>query len=173
VARRGETDAEFTEYVGARRKALLTTAYFCCGSWSHAEDVLQIALAKLYVAWPRVRRNHSEEAYVRRIIVNTAIDESRRPWRRERPVDALPDEACDAADRAERGDLMTALAALPPRQRQVVVLRHWLGLSVEETAADLGIGAGTVKSQTARGLAAVRARLGASYLSTAHEGKTS
>jgi RNA polymerase sigma-70 factor (sigma-E family) len=162
VARYRDRDAEFTEYVNARRKTLLTAAYFCCGSWNHAEDVLQTALAKLYVAWPRVKRSRSEEAYVRRIIVNAAIDESRRPWRRERSMDAVPDRGFEPPDGAERSELMAALAALPPGQRRAVVLRHWLGLSVDEAAADLGISAGTVKSQTAHGLAALRARLGAS-----------
>lgn len=173
MARRRERDADFIEYVNARRKTLLTAAYFCCGSWNHAEDILQTALAKLYVAWPRVRRSHSEEAYVRRIIVNTAIDESRRPWRRERSVDELPDAGYAPPDRSEWSDLVAALATLPTRQRQVVVLRHWLGLSVEETASDLGIAAGTVKSQTAHGLAQLRAALGASYESATPEGNAS
>jgi RNA polymerase sigma-70 factor (sigma-E family) len=172
VARRRERDAEFIDYVAARRKALLVTAYFCCGSWNHAEDVLQTALAKLYVAWPRVRRSRSEEAYVRRIIVNATIDESRRPWRREQPVDVVPDQGQEPLDRVVRSDLMAALATLPPRQRQVIVLRHWLGLSVEETADDLGISTGTVKSQTAHGLAALRARLGTSYTPVTTEGTT-
>lgn len=172
MARRRERDAEFTDYVAARRKALLVTAYFCCGSWNHAEDVLQTALAKLYVAWPRVRRSRSEEAYVRRIIVNATIDESRRPWRRERSVDVVPDQGYEPPDRVVRSDLVAALATLPTRQRQVIVLRHWLGLSVEETADDLGISTGTVKSQTAHGLAALRARLGASYASVTTEGTT-
>jgi RNA polymerase sigma-70 factor (sigma-E family) len=160
VARRRDRDAEFTEYVSARRKTLLTAAYFCCGSWNHAEDILQTALAKLYVAWPRVHRSRSEEAYARRIILNTAIDESRRAWRRERPVDSMPDPGYEPPDHAEWSDLMSALAQLPPRQRQVVVLRHWLGLSVAETATDLGISAGTVKSQTAHGLEHLRQALG-------------
>lgn len=172
MARRRDHEAEFTDYIAARRKALLSAAYFCCGSWNHAEDILQTALAKLYVAWPRVRRNHSEEAYVRRIIVNAAIDESRRPWRRERPVDAMPERGYEPPDRAERSELMAALATLPPGQRQVVVLRHWLGLSVSETAADLGISIGTVKSQTAHGLAQLRAALGTPYASASTEGKT-
>ena len=172
MARRHQRDEGFTEYVAGRRNALLVTAYFCCGSWTHAADVLQTALAKLYVAWPRVRRNHSEEAYVRRIIVNATIDESRRPWRRERSVDVLPDPGYEPPDHAARSDLMTALAALPPGQRQVIVLRHWLGLSVEETADDLGISTGTVKSQTAHGLAALRERLRASYTSVTSEGTT-
>lgn len=162
MARRSESDAEFTKYVAARRKALLTAAYFCCGSWSHAEDVLQIALAKLYVAWPRVRPRGNEEAYVRRIIVNAAIDEGRRPWRRERPVGAIPERGYEPPDRAESSELMTAIAALPPGQRQVVVLRHWLGMSVEETATDLGVSPGTVKSQTAQALKHLRRELGMS-----------
>jgi RNA polymerase sigma-70 factor (sigma-E family) len=154
--RRSDRDAEFTEYVRARRETLLATAYFCCGSWTHAEDVLQTALAKLYVAWPRVRRSRGEDAYVRRIIVNAAIDETRRPWRREHPVDAVPDLAYEQHDLGEHSELMAALEVLPPRQRQVVVLRYWLGSSVEETAADLGISTGTVKSQSARGLEQLR-----------------
>jgi RNA polymerase sigma-70 factor (sigma-E family) len=173
VARRRERDAEFTEYVNARRKTLLVAAYFCCGSWNHAEDILQTALAKLYVAWPRVRRSHSEEAYVRRILVNTAIDESRRPWRRERAIDELPDAPSEPPDFAWRSDLMRAMADLPPGQRKVVVLRHWLGMSVEETAGELGISSGTVKSQTAHGLAALRDRLGAPYESVTTEGMES
>lgn len=160
MARRTECDAEFTQYVAARRKTLLTAAYFCCGSWNHAEDVLQTALAKLYVAWPRVRRRGTEEAYVRRIIVNAAIDEGRRPWRREHPVDAIPERGYEPLDRAESSELMTAIAALPPRQRQVLVLRHWLGMSVDETANDLGISPGTVKSQTAQALKHLRSALG-------------
>jgi RNA polymerase sigma-70 factor (sigma-E family) len=160
VARRRDHDAEFTEYVSARRQTFLVAAYFCCGSWNHAEDVLQTALAKLYVAWPRVTRRGSQEAYVRQIIVNAAIDQSRRPWRREQAVDVVPDQGYEPPDRTERSELIAALATRPPRQRQVVVLRHWLGLSVEETATDLGISAGTVKSQTAHGLEHLRRTLG-------------
>ena len=171
MVRRRERDVEFTEYVGARRKALLMTAYFCCGSWSHAEDVLQTALARLYVAWPRARRSRSQEAYVRRMIVNAAIDESRRPWRREHPVDSVPDRGHDPPDRSEHSELMAALAELAPGQRQIVVLRHWLGLSVEETATDLDISIGTVKSQSAHGLANLRRRLGESCDSAIHEGR--
>lgn len=170
MAGRREYDAEFTEYVAARRKALLVTAYFCCGSWSYAEDVLQTALARLYVAWPRARRSRSQEAYVRRIIVNAAIDEGRRPWRREHPVDAVPDGGYDPSDRSDQSELMAALAELAPGQRRIIVLRHWLGLSVEETAADCGISIGTVKSQSAHGLAKLRRRLGESRDGAIHEG---
>lgn len=128
-----------------------------CGDWSRAEDVLQTALVKAYVAWHRIHRDGREEAYVRQIIVRTSIDEHRRPWRRERS--GL--EGHDVAARAglpveERSALFDALQALPEMQRKVVVLRHWLGLSVEETARELAISPGTVKSHTSRGVERLR-----------------
>jgi RNA polymerase sigma factor (sigma-70 family) len=86
-----------------------------------------------------------------------AVDESRRPWRRERPMEQLPDAPTEIAE--DRSELFEALQRLPAMQRSTVVLRHWMGLSVEETAATLGISSGTVKSHTARGMAALRATL--------------
>lgn len=153
-------DAEFTAYVAARRAHLRRTAFLLCGDWHRAEDLVQVALAKLYVAWPRVRRDSSPEAYVRTILVRTHVDETRRPWRRERCSDQLPeDQARTGLPLEERDALRTALASLPPRQRAVVVLRHWVGLSVEETAAELGCSTGTVKSQTARAVSRLREAL--------------
>lgn len=151
-----DRDAAFTEFVAARRDHLRRTAYAVCGDWHRADDLVQTALVKLYVAWPRVR-DGGEEAYTRTIIVRAAVDESRRPWRRERPVDRLPDRPAETAD--DRGELFEALQRLPAMQRSAVVLRHWLGLSVEETAETLGISAGTVKSHTSRGIAALRVAL--------------
>lgn len=151
-------DAAYTAFVAARQASLRRLAYAICGDWDRAEDVLQTALVKLYVAWPRLRRDGREEAYVRQIIVRTNLDDVRRPWRRrERP--GL--EGYDAAARRQlstedRSELWAALQALPVMQRKVVVLRHWLGLSVEETATDLGISTGTVKSHAHRGLASLQ-----------------
>jgi RNA polymerase sigma-70 factor (sigma-E family) len=153
-------DAEFTEYVAARRAQLRRTAYLLCGDWHQAEDLVQTALAKLYVAWPRVRRDGSPEAYARKILVRTHLDETRRPWRRERASSQLPEVAAPAGMPAEERDaLLGALASLPAGQRGAVVLRHWVGLSVEETAADLGCSTGTVKSQTARAVSRLREAL--------------
>jgi RNA polymerase sigma-70 factor (sigma-E family) len=122
-----------------------------CGDWHRAEDVLQTALVKAYVAWPRVHRDGREEAYVRRIIVRTNIDEHRRPWRRERSgLEGHDRPAAEPTGLEERSELFDALQQLPISQRRVVVLRHWLGLSVEETAAELGISTGTVKSHSSR-----------------------
>ena len=82
-------DAEFSEYVAARRAQLRRTAYLLCGDSHRAEDLVQTVLMKLYVAWPRVRRGEGDsggnvDAYARRMLVNAHIDETRRPWRRER-----------------------------------------------------------------------------------------
>jgi RNA polymerase sigma-70 factor (sigma-E family) len=156
----GERDAEFTAYVAARRAHLRRTAFLLCGDWHGAEDLVQITLAKLYAAWPRLRDGSSPEAYARTTLVRVHIDETRRPWRREATVSVMPERPAGGAVSVEDHDgLLTALASLPPGQRRVVVLRHWLGLSVEETAHDLGCSIGTVKSQTARAVARLREAL--------------
>ncbi|MGL5827086.1 MAG: SigE family RNA polymerase sigma factor [Nocardioides sp.] len=146
--------AGFADFAAARRTHLRRIAFGVCNDWDQAEDLVQTALAKLYVAWPRVRRAGNEEAYARQIIVRTAIDESRRPWRRESPgLDGFDHPSAAGLDPGDRQDLFAALARLPEMQRKVVVLRHWAGLSVLETAEDLGLAEGTVKSHTARALA--------------------
>ena len=151
--RRSQRDAEFEAYVAAARPRLRRLAYSLCGDWHAADDVVQTALAKLYVVWPRVARASDQDAYVRRAVARTTIDESRRPWRRERSGLDGHDHAVDEVP--DRGDLIAALQRLPEMQRKTVVLRHWLGLSVAETASDLGIAEGTVKSHTSRALAAL------------------
>ena len=158
----GDRNTEFNEFVAAREARLLRIAYALCGDWHQAQDLLQIALVKLYVAWPRIRREGTEEAYLRRILVRTNIDEFRRPSRRERPTDELPERPGPQAMPAEdRSALFDALQALPEQQRKVVVLRHWLGLSVRETADELKVSEGTVKSHSSRGLAALERALAA------------
>jgi RNA polymerase sigma-70 factor (sigma-E family) len=143
--------------VAGRQARLRRVAYAVCGDWDRAEDLLQTALTKLYIAWPRVRRDGREDAYVRQIIVRANLDEVRRPWwRRERPGLEGIDPPAPVQDLDTCGDLVAALQSLPPMQRSVVVLRHWLGLSVAETAADLRISEGTVKSHSSRGLERLR-----------------
>ena len=152
-------DDEFTAYVAGRRAHLVRAAYLLCGDAHRAEDLVQATLAKLYVAWPRVRRADVVDAYVRRMLVNSHLDESRRPWRRERPTDRHPERAATGPDVESDDDLWSALRALPAGQRRVVVLRHYWGLSVEETATDLGVSTGTIKSQTSVALSALRRAL--------------
>jgi RNA polymerase sigma-70 factor (sigma-E family) len=164
---RSERDAEFTAFVAARRPQLRRTAYLLCGDWHAAEDLVQIALAKVYAAWPRLRTDVTPDAYARRTLLRTHIDETRRPWRREFTSTAIPDlPAAPGLPMEEREALLAALGSLAPGQRRVVVLRHWLGLSVEETAADLGCSTGTVKSQTVRAVTRLRAALDSSSLTT-------
>ena len=158
--RQAEREAAYVEFVTTRRPHLRRIAYVICGDWTQADDLLQQALVKLYVAWPRVHRDGREEAYLRRILLNANIDESRRPWRRERSTDRLPDHPARATlPVEERSALIDALHQLPDIQRKCVLSRHWLGLSVAETSAELRVPAGTVKSYTARGLATLEAIL--------------
>ena len=151
----------YVEFVTARQTHLRRIAYAICGDWGRADDLLQAALIKLYVAWPRVQRMGVEDAYVRRLIIRANLDEHRRPWRRESPGPGSPASDRDQTDRTDPTDptdrtaLFDSLQALPTMQRKTVVLRHWLGLSVEETAEELGITTGSVQSHSSRALAAL------------------
>ena len=155
-------DDEFTAYVAARARLLRRSAYLLCGDWHRAEDLTQSALTKVYLAWPRVRRADNVDGYVRQVLVRTYLDEQRRRWRQEQPtgetLDGLRSDPATASD--QRLDLLRALATLPPRQRAAVVLRCWEDLSITEVARALDCSEGTVKSQTARGLTALREALG-------------
>ena len=151
----------FAEYFRARRDVVRRTAYLLCGDWHRADDHAQAAFVALHRHWQRIRDPHALDAWVRRTLVRAVVDESRRPWRRERFVERLPDTASSSApDVATRTALVDALRSVPPRQRAVLVLRYLEGLDVAGTAAALGCSPGTVKSQTAHGLAALRAVLG-------------
>lgn len=148
-------DEAFTAFVAARRPHLVRVAYALCGDWHRADDLVQTSLLKLYASWRRVEPG-SEEAYVRTILVRAHIDQTRRPWwKRERSGD-LPERPGPADQVEERSELFEALQELPEMQRKVVVLRHWLQLSVAETARELRISEGTVKSHSSRGLAGLR-----------------
>ena len=154
-------DAEFTEYLAARQAALLRTAYLVCGDRHQAEDVLQTALAKLYLSWDKVRDRGAIDAYVRRIVVNETTSAWRRPWhRRERATDWIPETAVhhDQYDDGGSAALWDVVRSLPPRARAVVVLRYYEQLSEAETAQTLGISVGTVKSQSNRALRMLRER---------------
>src|ERR1700685_1149273 len=143
-------DEEFSAFVVGHRVGLLRfSCLLAAGDTQLAEDLVQTALARLYVAWPRVRRTGAENAYARRIIVNAHTDEvrlSRR--RRERSVADVPDDVPVAPlgralpDSIDGDGIRAALAALPPRMRAAVVLRHWMDLSVTETAGLLNFSGG-------------------------------
>lgn len=150
----------FREYAGARRGALRRTAYLLCGDWHLADDLVQDALAGLFVHWRRVRAGGDVDPYVRRMLVNGYLATHRRKWRREVATAELPDAAAVSHDDdGTREILLRALAQLQPSQRAVVVLRYWEDLSIEQTATALGCSTGNVKSQAARGLAHLRTAL--------------
>ena len=163
--------AGFREFVTQRSPALLLTAWMLTGDAHTAEDLLQTALARAWPHWSRIHDQHPE-AYVRRVMVRTNASWWSRRWRGERPTEDLAGAAAGAGDRdvrparpetddpqrgiPDRLDLARALRALPVRQRQCVVLRHFEDLSVADTARAMGCSEGTVKSQTAKALASLR-----------------
>jgi RNA polymerase sigma-70 factor (sigma-E family) len=150
-------DEEFEQFVRHRRSRLLGVSNaLCAGDHALAEDVLQTALVRLYLGWRRVRKA-DVDPYARRILVNTFIDHRRRASvRRERPTDVLLDQAAVPEAEPFEPELLAALAALPPRMRAAVVLRHVVDLSVDDAAEALRCSTGAVKSQTARGLSKLR-----------------
>lgn len=159
-----DEEAAFSMYVAARRDQVRRTAYLLCGDWHKADDLTQIAFVKVYGAWDRIRDRGALDAYVRSTLVRSTVDDSRRPWRRERAVEVLPEVASfdDLASQVvDRDQVRAALAAVPPGQRAVLVLRYFEGLDVAAAAAALGCSEGNVKSQTARGLAALKVALAA------------
>jgi RNA polymerase sigma-70 factor (sigma-E family) len=160
---------EFREFVAARSGALLRTAYLLAGDWATAEDLLQTALTKTYLAWKRLGEIEAVEPYTRRVLVNTATSWWRRRWHGERPTEVIPERpGPDRHEEAvERDALWQYVRALPPRQRAVLVLRFYEDLSEAQTADLLDISVGTVKSQTARALATLRQRLDAEGLAPA------
>jgi RNA polymerase sigma-70 factor (sigma-E family) len=152
-----DRDAAFAEYFAARSGAMRGTAFLLCGDWHRAEDLVQTAFTKLYTHWHRVARHEALDPYVRQVLIRTFIDDGRRGWwRRERPRETPIEQAAVQGSADDRLMLLQALAGVPPRQRAVLVLRYWEDMSVEETAVVLGCSAGTVKSQAARGLDALR-----------------
>ena len=150
---------DFRSYVAARSPALLRTAYMLSGNRADAEDLLQTALAKTYLAWDRIREREALDGYVRRVMVNTQTSWWRRRKVDEYPTEALPEGPAgrDAtADLDLHDALWTALAGLPKRQRAMVVLRYYEDLSEAETAQVMGVSVGTVKSTTSRALLKLR-----------------
>lgn len=149
--------AQFAAFVNGRGPALQRTAYLLTGDWSHAEDLLQTALAKSYLAWGRIR-HHDPEGYVRAVLANTQATWWRRKWHGEAPTSDLPDSSAydETAGVEDRVTLGAALARLPRRQRAVIVLRFHEDMTEAAVAKALGISVGTVKSQTSKALAALR-----------------
>jgi RNA polymerase sigma-70 factor (sigma-E family) len=155
-------EAEFRAFVAARQQALLRTAYLLTGDRALAEDLVQTALTKTYLAWGRIRDKSAAEAYARAALVTTSTTWWRRRWHGERPTERLPDRPSASDPTAaldERDEMWTAISRLPARQRAVIVLRYYEDLSEDEIARALGCSRGTVKSQAARALGTLRTQL--------------
>jgi RNA polymerase sigma-70 factor (sigma-E family) len=152
-----DTEDDFRQFVAARQRALMRTAWLLTGDWGKAEDLVQTALVRAWPHWKRAAGEGTPEAYVRRIMINKALDWRRRLWRGEVPTEILPDVgAAVQQDLDTRQVLVNALRRLPPRQRAVLVLRFFDDLSEAATAAAMGCSVGTVKSTTSRALTALR-----------------
>lgn len=150
-------ESDFAAWASARYGSLLHAAHLLTGNRDSAQDLVQTALAKTQVSWRRVRT--SPDAYVRRVMVTTHTDWWRRqPWR-ERATSTFTDQpqTTDSIATVDNRDvLLRALQSLSPRQRSVVVLRHYYQLSEAETAQALGCSIGTVKSTASRALSQLR-----------------
>ncbi|MGC0416228.1 SigE family RNA polymerase sigma factor [Embleya sp. AB8] len=155
----------FTEFARSSAQRLGQTAYLLCGDWHLAEDLTQIALEKLYVAWRRIEHTDQPYAYAKRVLLNAYLDRRRRRSSTELlGIDAValerrPDAAADADLPDVRLTLIDALMRLPPRDRAVVVLRYWEDHSVEAVAEMLGMSTSAVKSAGPRALARLRGTL--------------
>ncbi|MFT4110639.1 SigE family RNA polymerase sigma factor [Propionicimonas sp.] len=150
-------DAEYVEFVRAASGTLTRTAYLLTGDRELASDLVQEALVRTYLAWRRVRHGEAT-AYARRVLVNLNIDR----WRRRQAVPGELDERPDLTDGHgrvdDRDEVVRLLATLPDQQRRVIVLRYFDDLTEADTAHQLGISVGAVKSAASRGLATLRSR---------------
>lgn len=158
-------DPAFEAFVAARSPVLLRTAYLLTGDYGHAEDILQTALMRTARHWPAAQA--APDAYVRRVLTNVARDRLRLLRRRPRethlpdtgvghgpPIEPRVDGGVDRI--GQHKEITEALMRLPLRQRQVVVLRYFVDLTIAQTAAELGCSEGAVKSHTTRALARLR-----------------
>ena len=151
-------DHAFREFVRARRHALLRTAYLLTGNLADAEDLVQSALAKTYLAWHRIVDRGAVDSYVRRAMVNTQISWWRRRRLEEFPTDEIPDQATvDYPVSTDVQDsLRQAIDRLPQRMRAAVMLRYYEDMTEAEVAEVLGVSVGTVKSTVSRAVAKLR-----------------
>jgi RNA polymerase sigma-70 factor (sigma-E family) len=154
-----DADDDFSQFVAACGGRLLHAADLLTGDRGRAEDLLQYALERAWLRWPRIR-DGNPEGYVRRTMLNAYLDWWRRRRWRELPETAAgadragpPDHALDVA---RRDAVQRALRALTTRERAVVVLRYWYDLTEAQIAVELGIRPGTVKSTLSRASAKLR-----------------
>lgn len=155
-------DHDFESWLAAREPALQRTAHLLTGDIHSAQDLLQNTLARLYLRWERVRTADNVDAYARQALVNEFRTAWRRPRRRvEHIVELVPERPAPEAPAYDgsREAVWRFVCSLPAKQRAVVVLRFYEQLTEAEIADLMSISVGTVKSQSSRALAALRAAL--------------
>ena len=158
---RDGSEEDYVDYVAARIPALRRLAYVLAGDEHRADDLVQQTITTLYVKWRRAQAADHLDAYVRTMLVRTFVNERRLAWARVRLFHELPEPPpVEDGGIEDRQVVRAALSQVPRRQRAVLVLRFFYDLPVDEVAGALGCSAGTVKSQTARGLATLRRLLG-------------
>ncbi|NBE80502.1 SigE family RNA polymerase sigma factor [Micromonospora rubida] len=163
-----DDDQEFVEYVSAALGRLRRSAYLLCGDAHRGDDIVQSTLVAVYLRWSKVRAVDNIDGYVHRILVRRYLDETRRSWARVLLAWRMPESPAPAGLGVEDADAVrAALGTLSRGQRSVLVLRFFCDMSVQQTADALGCSVGSVKSQTSRGLAALRGLLGAQWLDAA------
>src|SRR5215468_9029288 len=158
-----EEPAGFRDYVAARQRALLRSAWLLTGDWHAAEDIVQAALVRVWPRWTRVAAAGDPDAYVRRAVINAYLSARRRRWHGEYAAAVPPDQPDPADPYAAvelRDALVRVLRALGRRQRAIVVLRYFDDLTEAQVAQVMDCSVGTVKSQSAKALAKLRAALG-------------
>jgi RNA polymerase sigma-70 factor (sigma-E family) len=163
VSKRQQADQAFEDFVRAQWPSLVRLARVLGADHGAAEDLAQVALTKTYARWSSVRDNPS--SYVRRALVTSNIDRFRGRQGRDNQVryDATPPDGGGTPDHSahvgERDEQLTALRALPPRMRAVIVLRYYEDWSDEQIAEALGCTRATVRSTAARALDKLRPTL--------------
>jgi RNA polymerase sigma-70 factor (sigma-E family) len=167
-AERWSADEALEELYAAHWRQLVRLAVLLVRDVGTAEEVVQDAFVAVHGRWGRLRDNDKALAYLRQVVVNRSrsvlrhqvvVDRHLRATA-ARPPETAPDADAGALAAARRGAVLDALAQLPDRQREVLVLRHYLDLSEAEIADALGIARGSVKSHASRGSAALRELLG-------------
>nr|WP_179478940.1 SigE family RNA polymerase sigma factor [Allobranchiibius huperziae] len=152
---------EFERFVRVSSPGLLRTAWLLCGDSHRAEEMVQESLERVYLRWGRVRRGGQPLAYTRRVLININTDRWRRSHKEVLTYDGSIDEtpAVGGGWIEDRDQVIRLLRLLPPREREVVVLRHYADVSERDVADMLQISVGTVKSSASRGLSTLRAAL--------------
>ena len=163
TARSSTSEDALTVLYTAHYRGLVRLAAFLLHDRDSAEEVVQDAYVKVHGRWRGVRDLDKAEAYLRQTVVNLARSRlrHRKVVTRHAPA-PMPDGASaesGAMDALERSSVVAALAQLPLRQREAIVLRYYADLSEAQTAHAMGISAGAVKSHTSRGMAALRTLL--------------